>query len=142
MKHFLFLLALATPLVSVAAPNVGVSVRLGQPGFYGQIEMGGMPPPQLVYPAPVVIQPVPVGVVGAPIYLRVPPGHYQNWRHYCGRYNACGRPVYFVNDGWYRNTYVPRYQNNYRHAYPAPYYRNDEDRHQNQHYYNDHKYNR
>ena len=26
------------------------------------------------------------------------------------RYNACGRPVYFVDDGWYNTVYVPRYR--------------------------------
>ena len=46
----------------------------------------------------------------APIYLRVPPGHEKKWNKHCASYNACGRPVYFVRDDWYRNTYVPQYQ--------------------------------
>jgi hypothetical protein len=46
----------------------------------------------------------------SPIYLRVPNDHSRNWRRYCGRYNACSRPVYFVRDDWYRDVYVPRYR--------------------------------
>lgn len=136
MKRFLFLFALSvSPLVAFANPNVGVSVTVGQPGFYGQIELGAMPPPPVIYPSPVVIQPVPVGVMYPPVYLRVPPAHYQNWHRYCGRYNACGRPVYFVNDAWYRNSYVPHYHHNYHNNY---YY----DPHPNQRYYydNGHRY--
>ena len=45
-----------------------------------------------------------------PVYLWVPPGHQKNWRKHCGRYDACGRPVYFVQDNWYNTVYVPRYQ--------------------------------
>jgi len=29
---------------------------------------------------------------------------------YCPKYNACGRPVYFVRDRWYNEVYVPQYQ--------------------------------
>jgi hypothetical protein len=65
--------------------------------------------PQLVYARPVVIQ-QPVGVVYQPVYLRVPPGHEKNWRKHCQRYNACGRPVYFVQDTWYTNVYAPQYR--------------------------------
>ncbi|HEX6592681.1 MAG TPA: hypothetical protein VF050_11840, partial [Moraxellaceae bacterium] len=54
--------------------------------------------------------PVPVGVVYEPVYLHVPPGQAKKWSNYCGRYNACGRPVYFVRDDWYNNTYVPAYR--------------------------------
>ncbi len=94
-----------------AGVAVGVSVNVGDPNFYGAIDVGNYPPPQLLAPAPVVIQPGPVGVVVAPIYLHVPAAHYANWRRYCGIYNACGRPVYFVHDNWYRNVYAPRYRN-------------------------------
>jgi hypothetical protein len=34
------------------------------------------------------------------VYLRVPPGHRRNWSRFCGRYDACGRPVLFVRDDW------------------------------------------
>jgi len=39
----------------------------------------------------------------APIYLRVPPGHRQNWRKHCRAYGACGTPVYFVQERWYQD---------------------------------------
>jgi hypothetical protein len=96
--------------VPAIAANVGVSVQAAEPGFYGRIDLGNFPQPQVIYPQPVIIQPVPVGVVRAPIYLRVPPGHAKHWRKHCGEYNACGQPVYFVQDRWYYEEYVPRYR--------------------------------
>jgi hypothetical protein len=91
-------------LTSVAqAADVGVSVQINQPGFYGRIDLGKFPQPQVVYPQPVIIQPVQVAVVQAPIYLRVPPGHSKNWGKHCAKYNACGQPVYFVQEQWYQD---------------------------------------
>ena len=63
-----------------------------------------------MYPQAVVIQRAPEFVSAAPIYLHVPPGHEKHWSKHCARYNACGRPVYFVRDDWYNNEYVPRYR--------------------------------
>ena len=95
---------------SAMATDVGVSVSVGQPGFYGRIDIGSVPPPVLIYPAPVIIQrPVVVQPV-QPIYLHVPPGHAKNWSKHCHKYDACGRPVYFVKDEWYNNVYVPHYE--------------------------------
>lgn len=109
-----------------AGVAVGVSVNVGDPNFYGAIDIGGGPPPQLLAPQPVVIAAAP-GVVLAPIYLHVPPAHYANWRRYCGMYNACGRPVYFVHPDWYRNVYAPHY----RSAHPVgPGVRHEEIRHE------------
>ena len=91
--------------------NAGVSVSVGEPGFFGHIEIGGLPrPPQLIFPQPVIIQPVRIGVAPAPIYLHVRPGHEKDWGKHCRKYNACGRPVYFVQDGWYNDEYVPEYR--------------------------------
>jgi len=88
---------------ALAAPNVGVSVSIAQPGVYGRVDIGGYPqPPVLVYPEPVVVAPPRVVVERRPIYLYVPPAHQHDWRRYCGRYNACGQPVYFVQDRWVR----------------------------------------
>lgn len=95
----------ATP---VMAADVGVSVTVGQPGFYGHIDIGDFPAPAVIYSQPVLVQPVPVA--GPPLYLRVPPGHYKHWNKHCGEYNACGRQVYFVRDSWYNNVYVPQYR--------------------------------
>jgi len=110
MKRFLFAALLLAGAGQALATDVGVSVTVGQPGFYGRIDIGNYPPPVLVYPEPVVIQPVPVGVVYQPMYLHVPPGHAKHWSKHCGKYNACGRPVYFVQDRWYNEVYVPRYR--------------------------------
>ena len=110
MKRFVFVAAMAAVTAPALAADVGVSVQVGEPGFYGRIDIGNFPQPQLIYPEPALIQRVPVGVVREPIYLRVPPGHAKNWRKYCRKYNACGRPVYFVQDGWYNDEYVPEYR--------------------------------
>ena len=96
IKRFLIVAAFATAAGSALAADVGVSVNIGQPGFYGRIDIGNVPQPQLIYSAPVIIQQVPVGVVRQPIYLRVPPGHEKKWNKHCRKYNACGQPVYFV----------------------------------------------
>ena len=105
------LAALFTAASSVAfAADVGVSVSIGQPGFYGRIDIGNAPPPVLVYPQPVVIQRVPQPVAVQPLYLHVPPGHAKDWRKHCHKYNACAQPVYFVKDEWYNDVYVPHYQ--------------------------------
>jgi len=95
-------LALAPVL---AQTSVGVSIGINQPGVYGRIDIGNFPPPRLVYPQPVVIMPSPVAVHQRPIYLYVPPGHQKNWAKHCARYNACGQPVYFVQEEWVRERY-------------------------------------
>lgn len=110
MKHFLFIIMMTVFAVSAHAADVGVSVSVGEPGFYGRIDIGNAPQPELVYPKPVVIQPVPGYVVEEPIYLHVPPGHEKHWRKHCKKYNACGRPVYFVRDKWYNDVYVPHHR--------------------------------
>ena len=106
------LLLVAASAAASAQPQVGVSVSVNQPGVYGRIDIGGLPPaappPVLVYPQPVVIVPGPVAVHQRPIYLHVPPGHEMHWAQHCARYNACGQPVYFVRDDWYRTHYVRR----------------------------------
>jgi hypothetical protein len=110
MKRFLFVAAVAAIAVPAFVADASVSVQIGQPGFYGSIDIGGFSQPQLIYPQPVVIQPVPVGVVREPIYLHVPPGQEKNWGKHCRKYNACGQPVYFVQNSWYNQEYVPRYR--------------------------------
>ena len=126
MKRFLMAIALAAPLgTAVLAADVGVSVTVGQPGFYGRIDIGGFPPPQLIYDSPRYVQRIPAG--RPPIYLRVPPGHIKHWDKHCREYHACGEPVYFVKDSWYQREYIPRYQerrSDYRENGPGP-QRND-----------------
>ena len=88
-----------------AGTNAGVSIGINQPGVYGRIDIGNYPAPAIVSPQPVVIAPAPVAVYQQPIYLYVPVVYQQNWGQYCGRYNACGQPVYFVQEQWVRERY-------------------------------------
>jgi hypothetical protein len=108
MNLLLLAVVLAGASVPAQAADVGVSVTLGQPGFYGQIDIGDYPRPQLLYSQPRMIRRGPSG--RPPIYLHVPPGHARNWRRHCDAYNACDERVYFVRERWYNNQYVPRYQ--------------------------------
>jgi hypothetical protein len=115
MKHFiLVVMMIILCALSAQAGDVGVSISVGQPGFYGHIDIGNAPQPELIYPQPIVIQP-PRGYVPAePLYLHVPPGHEKHWRKHCHEYNACGRPVYFVRDSWYNKVYVPHYRQHHK----------------------------
>lgn len=101
-------------LLSSAQAEVSVSFGFGEPNYYGQIQLGDLPPPAVLYPNPIIIDPIP-GTLSNPMYLRVPPGQYRHWSHYCARYQACNRPVYFVTDAWYLHHYVNR----------PPYYHRD-----------------
>lgn len=103
---------LATALLGVAglaampaaqATDIGVSIGFSQPGVYGRVDIGRYPQPVLIAPQPVVIgRPV----YREPVYLWVPVEHRRDWRHNCYRYGACGAPVYFVQDNWYRQHVV------------------------------------
>ena len=98
-------LAMLTLAAAAAqAADVGVSIRIAQPGVYGRIDVGRFPEPVLVMPSPVVVQ---RQVVREPVYLWVPPGHRRHWSRHCAQYRACGAPVYFVDDGWYRSHVMP-----------------------------------
>ena len=59
------------------------------------------------YAQPVIIA-RPPGPPPGPVYLHVPPGHAKNWSKHCQRYNACGRPVYFVKSEEYEPGYKPK----------------------------------
>lgn len=111
MKRLLIAAVLAAASVTALAANVDVSVSIGQPNFYGRIDIGDAPQPRLLYREPRLIMRV---APREPIYLHVPPGHAKNWRKHCRQYNACGERVYFVQDGWYNQVYVPHYQNRNR----------------------------
>ena len=90
---------------ALAQPSVGVSIGINRPGVYGRINIGELPRPALLLPEPVIIEAPRYGAGRRPIYLYVPLVQQQNWRRYCGRYNACGQPVYFVRDEWVRDRY-------------------------------------
>lgn len=114
MNRIATALLLAAFAVPAWSADVGVSITIGEPGFYGRIDIGDFPPPVLIYPEPVVIERV--HVARAPLYLHVPPGHAKNWRKHCHRYNACARPVYFVEDRWYNDVYVPAWRERHGHG--------------------------
>lgn len=115
MKQVLIAITLFATAAAAHAADVGISVSIGQPGFYGRIDIGNAPQPQLIFASPVVVQAPPVNVVHRPVYLRVPPGHEKKWSKHCHKYQACGYPVYFVRDNWYTNVYAPHYQQNQAH---------------------------
>lgn len=93
--------ALVTGGASLAqARDVNVGVSIGgefQPGVYGQVNVNTMPAYSMMYPQPTVVVAQPVYAAPVqPVYLYVPPAHIHHWSQHCGYYNACSRPVYFV----------------------------------------------
>jgi hypothetical protein len=113
MKTLLIGAVLAVASLSASAQ---VSINIGQPGYYGRVDIGTFAPPPVVYGPPVIVS---GGYSGAPVYLRAPLDHRRHWSRYCGRYNACGQRVLFVRDDWYRNSYAPRYREHYGHGGPG-----------------------
>ena len=120
MKTILALVLAAGTLGTATAQttvSTSLSIGINQPGVYGRINIGDLPHPALYHPQPVIVTTQPVVVERRPIYLYVPPAHQQNWRRYCGRYDACGQPVFFVRDEWVRERYEHEHPgwNNGRH---------------------------
>lgn len=87
-----------------------------QPGVYGRVAIGGyVEAPQVYSQQPVIAIDDGDGNVveeyvdtayataQAPVYLWVPEYQRTHWARYCREYGAYGVPVYFVDDGWYRN---------------------------------------
>ena len=110
------LLAAGCFIFMIQPGQASTSVIVDESGFYGRLDLGGYPPPRLLYPEAVIIDRI--GTPQPPAYLRVPPGHAKKWAKHCHRYNACGQPVFFVEDDWYQNVYVPRYRE--MHGRPGP----------------------
>ena len=109
MKKILAALLLSTAAFTAPAlADVGISLRIGDPGFYGQLDIGGYGAPRLLHRRPVIV--IDRHRDLAPIYLHVPREHARRWNRYCARYYACARPVYFVRSDWYRHVYAPRYR--------------------------------
>jgi len=101
----MFPLAMAAVAFSALAADIDIRVILPgdiRPGLYGRVDLGGAPPPPVLYAQPVIIsRPPPRPVPVQPLYLHVPPGHAKNWSKHCRKYNACGVPVYFVRSEEY-----------------------------------------
>jgi len=115
MKPSIAGLGLAVGLVPAMPADVGVSVSIGQPGFYGRIDIGNFPQPRVIYAEPVIVHRPRAGIPPQrPVYLHVPPGHAKHWDKHCARYDACAQPVYFVQEGWYNDVYAPRYREQQR----------------------------
>jgi hypothetical protein len=95
-----------------SAGELGINIIVsGQvaPGVYGQVQIGNnAPPPPVVYAQPIVVESPPNVAPPPPVYLHVPPEHARDWRHHCGEYHACGRPVYFVKSAEYEPNYQRR----------------------------------
>jgi hypothetical protein len=110
MKNLLLAASLLALTSTAMAADVGVSINIGQPGFYGRIDIGDFPQPQVIYAQPIIVRQPTRYVEQPPIYLRVPPGHAKKWSKHCAAYNACGQRVYFVQDQWYTQEYSPHYR--------------------------------
>ncbi len=120
MKALILSAALAAASFPALA-QTNVSISIGQPGFYGRIDLGdgyrSYGPPPVYVAEPVIIERR-HRVRAEPVYLRVPPGHRKNWSKHCRKYGACGQPVLFVQDRWYSDVYAPRYREvHYRERY-------------------------
>ncbi|HEX7687696.1 MAG TPA: hypothetical protein VF453_08315, partial [Burkholderiaceae bacterium] len=117
----------------VAQAAVSVSVIV-DPGVYGRVAIGGyVEPPQVYADAPVmvdedgnlvsVVEPEAYAEDGSddvddagwapaypePVFLWVPEYQRLHWAQYCDLYGARGVPVYFVQDGWYRDNVMHRH---------------------------------
>lgn len=113
MKKILFAAAL---MVSAAGSAMAqnIDIHLGGSGYYGRIDLGDLGRPPVIYREPLIVERVVNYQRMEPAYLRVPAGHAKKWSKHCHKYDACGRPVYFVQDSWYSNTYAPRYRESHR----------------------------
>jgi hypothetical protein len=112
MKRLLFAAAMvAAATAALAGDNQG-HASIGQPDYYGRLDFGDYPQPQVINRHPIAIEQVPTN--RPPVYLRVPPGQTKNWSKHCREYNACSERVFFVQDNWYNRDYVPRYQKVHR----------------------------
>jgi hypothetical protein len=102
------LLAMAIALVAsplFAEPTIAVP-----PMRYGRIDTKEFPQPQTISDQPVTGKGGVISGETGPLYLHVPSQQTKRWDKYCQRYQACGRPVYFVRGEWYRDVYTPRYK--------------------------------
>jgi hypothetical protein len=116
MKALILCAALAAASFPALA-QTNVSISVGQPGFYGRIDIGDYGPPPVYVAQPIIVERY-ERVRAQPVYLRVPPGHRKNWSKHCRKYGACGQPVLFVQDRWYSDVYAPRYREvHYRERY-------------------------
>lgn len=115
MKRQLFAFALCAFTTPLFAADVGLSISIGDPNFFGSIKIGNAIRPEVIFRDPIIITKPRRHERLEPIYLRVRPGHEKHWRKHCHEYHACGRPVFFIRDTWYRKRYESRYHEHHRH---------------------------
>lgn len=122
--------ALAAVASQPAVAAGSISIEIAQPGVYGRVVVGDVRP-AVVYHEPIIVTPAHYAPVRRPIYLYVPPGHQRNWSRHCHRYQACGQPVYFVQESWVRKHHAQhrRHRAEHRHAHPHRQVRHDDRRH-------------
>ncbi len=134
-----FSICALAPVGSAVAQSVGVSIGINQPGVYGRINIGDLPPAALVQAQPVWVEKP--RYERRPIYLYVPPAHQQNWSRYCSHYSACGQPVYFVRDDYVRQRYEhdhPGWNNGHHHGWDKHDHEHDHDHHEDGSKHKDH----
>lgn len=115
MMRILLVAVLTVIAAPVFASDLNLSISMGEPGFYGRIDIGDAPKPAVIYVKPVIVHRESTPRYVEPIYLHVPPGYEKHWSKHCREYDACGRPVYFVKDTWYEETYVPSHGHGHEH---------------------------
>ena len=128
MNRILAALALmATGSVAPALAEMNASITLGEPEFYGRIELDeGYYRPRVIYDRPVVLERRFSNM--APIYVRAPRVEYRDWRRHCAKYEACERPVFFVRDEWYTQIYAPRYRQLHARNFEGRQYPDDDEK--------------
>ena len=140
MKKLLLAVGFASLAMSGAAlAQVSGSISLGDPGFYGRVDIGDAPAPRFINRSPVVGIRVGGAALPPPIYLHVRPGYERDWRHHCREYDACGQPVYFVRHDWYANTYVPHYREHHRDEHRDDHRYDHREHHDDHHDDHDHR---
>lgn len=104
MKKLLISLSL---VAAAFAASAQVAVHFDgelAPGVYGRITLGDSRP-TLVYTQPTVIIHDRT-YVEEPVYVYAPLIHQRRWHRYCHRYDACNRPVFFVQERWINDEYA------------------------------------
>ncbi len=77
MKNLFIAAALCGAALSAQA-QTNINIHIGQPDFYGRIELGEFRQPPVVYARPIIVERH-ARVAPQPLYLRVPPGHMKKW---------------------------------------------------------------
>jgi hypothetical protein len=76
--------------------------------FFGRVDLSQALRPEVINARPVQVAHSPPGSApAAATYLHVRPGEERRWAAHCKAYGACGLPVYFVRESWYRDVYLP-----------------------------------